>query len=114
MRPRMAVLYGLLTRLGHQGMEPVSRGAPPGEANVMAVAKQVLAPPPLSSGVFCACSIVTCGFALSLTANAYHAMCDIETLMQQPAEQLLGPCLSIGHFSHMHQQASETGQDGNI
>ena len=40
-RPRMAVLFGLLTRLGQQGMEPVSRGAPPGEANVMAVAKQV-------------------------------------------------------------------------
>jgi len=40
-RPRTAVLYGLLTRLGQQGMEPVSRGAPPGEANVMAVAKQV-------------------------------------------------------------------------
>ena len=37
----MAVLYGLLTRLGQQAMEPVSRGAPPGEANVMAVAKQV-------------------------------------------------------------------------
>ena len=43
MRPRMAVLYGLLTRLGQKGMEPVSRGAPPGEANVMAVAKQVQA-----------------------------------------------------------------------
>ena len=42
LRPRTAVLYGLLTRLGQQGMEPVSRGAPPGEANVMAVAKQVL------------------------------------------------------------------------
>ena len=42
LRPRTAVLYGLLTRLGLQGMQPVSRGAPPGEANVIAVAKQVL------------------------------------------------------------------------
>ncbi len=45
LRPRTAVLYGLLTRLGQQGMQPVSRGAPPGEANVMAVAKQVLLRP---------------------------------------------------------------------
>ena len=41
LRPRTSVLYGLLTRLGQQGMAPVARGAPPGEANVMAVAKQV-------------------------------------------------------------------------
>lgn len=52
LRPRTAVLYGLLTRLGQQAMAPVARGAPPGEANVMAVAKQVpfwLQPCPVAS-----------------------------------------------------------------
>ena len=52
LRPRTAVLYGLLTRLGQQVMAPVARGAPPGEANVMAVAKQVpfrLQPCPVAS-----------------------------------------------------------------
>jgi hypothetical protein len=48
LRPRTSVLYGLLTRLGQQGMDPIARGAPPGEANVMAVAKQVPFCPHLS------------------------------------------------------------------
>lgn len=62
MRPRMAVLFGLLTRLGQQGMEPVSRGAPPGEANVMAVAKQVLNMPLMRDAICCdgvICKIAT-------------------------------------------------------
>ena len=62
LRPRTAVLYGLLTRLGQQGMEPVSRGAAPGEANVMAVAKQVL--------LLCSCCHhITEGVACFLSAS---------------------------------------------